>query len=60
MRARPPHLAILNCGMPGLSGVQLVRTMPGDGRFCGVPVLMLTARESDTDERLALAAGAQD
>ena len=60
MRARPPHLAIVDCGMPGLSGVALVRAMRGDGRLCGVPVLMLTARQSDTDERLALAAGAQD
>ena len=60
MRARPPSLAILDCGMPGLSGVALVRAMRSDGRLCGVPVLMLTARQSDTDESLALAAGAQD
>ena len=60
MRARPPSLAILDCGMPGLSGVALVRAMRGDGRLCGIPVLMLTARQSDTDENLALAAGAQD
>ena len=60
MRARPPNLAILDCSMPGLSGVALVRAMRGDDRLCGVPVLMLTARQSDTDERLALTAGAQD
>jgi len=60
MRARPPNLAIIDCGMPGMSGVQLVRTMRGDGRLCSVPVLVLTARQSDCDERLALAAGADD
>lgn len=34
--------------------------MRSEGRLCGVPVLMLTARQSEIDERLALAAGAQD
>ena len=60
MRARPPHLAIVDCAMPGMSGVQLVRTMRGDGKLCRIPVLMLTARQSGTDERLAFAAGADD
>lgn len=60
MRARPPSLAIIDCGMPVMSGVQLVRAMRGDGRLCGIPVLMLTARQSDIDEHLALTAGAQD
>ena len=46
--------------MPGMSGVQLVRTMRGAGKLCRIPVLMLTARQSGTDERLAFAAGADD
>ena len=60
MRARPPHLAIIDCAMPGLSGVQLVRAMRGDGRLSHVPVLMLTARQSENDEALAYNAGAYD
>ena len=60
MLARPPHLAIIDCAMPGLSGVQLVRAMRGDGRLSQVPVLMLTARQSETDEALAYNAGAYD
>ncbi|MEO7635288.1 MAG: response regulator, partial [Sphingomicrobium sp.] len=60
MRARPPHLAIVDCAMPGLSGVELVRAMRGDGRLCGVPVLMLTGRQSEADEVLAFSAGADD
>lgn len=60
MRARPPHLAIVDCGMPKMSGVELVRAMRGDGRLCQVPVLMLTARQSQADETLALSAGADD
>ena len=58
--ARPPNLAIVDCGMPGLSGVQLVRAIRSDGRLCSVPVLMLTARQSATDEDLAISAGAKD
>lgn len=60
MLARPPHLAIVDCGMPRLSGVQLVRAMRSDGRLSHVPVLMLTARQSETDESLAYNAGAYD
>ena len=60
MRARPPHLAIVDCAMPGVSGVQLVRAMRADGRLCHIPVLMLTARTSENDEALAYNAGADD
>lgn len=60
MRARPPHLAIIDCAMPGLSGVQLLRSMRADGRLCHLPVLMLTARRAEADERLAMIAGADD
>lgn len=60
MRARPPNLAIVDCAMPGMSGVELVRAMRADGRLCQIPVLMLTARQSRADESLALSAGADD
>lgn len=60
MRARAPHVAIVDCAMPGMSGVQLVRTMRSDGRLCHVPVLMLTARHSINDEAIAYGAGADD
>ncbi len=60
MRARPPHLAIIDCAMPGMSGVELVRAMRADGRLCHVPVIMLTARTSVNDEALAYNAGAHD
>ncbi|MEO8141696.1 MAG: response regulator transcription factor [Sphingomicrobium sp.] len=60
MRARPPHLAIIDCAMPGMSGVELVRAMRADGQLCRVPVVMLTARTSENDEALAYNAGAYD
>lgn len=60
MRRRPPHLAILDCAMPGMSGVDLLRRMRSDGNLCHVPVLILTARQSENDEALAFGAGADD
>lgn len=60
MRARPPHLAILDCAMPGMSGVHLLRSMRADAALSRVPVLMLTARTSRADESLAFSAGADD
>lgn len=60
MQARPPQLALLDCAMPGLSGVDLLRSMRADPRLLGVPVVMLTARQSERDERIAFEAGADD
>lgn len=60
MRARPPHLAIVDCAMPGMSGVELLRAMRADGLLCHVPAIMLTARTSENDEALAYHAGAID
>ncbi|MEQ7873041.1 response regulator transcription factor [Sphingomonas sp. ASV193] len=60
MRRRPPDLAILDCMMPGMSGVQLLHQMRIDMKLCGVPVLMLTARTSARDEAIAFGAGAGD
>ena len=60
MRQRPPQLAIVDCAMPGMSGVDLLRAMRSDGALCHVPVVMLTARQSDQDEAIAYSAGADD
>ena len=60
MRRRPPSLAIIDCAMPGMSGVELLRTMRSDGGLCHVPVVMLTARQSNQDEAIAYGAGAND
>lgn len=57
---RPPHLVILDCAMPHVSGVQLLLAMRDSPALCGIPVLMLTARQSDRDEAIAFGAGADD
>lgn len=44
--------------MPGLDGTQVCRRMKADPRTAGIPVLMLSAKTSMTDEQTVLAAGA--
>lgn len=60
MLHRPPHLAIIDGAMPGMSGVELLRAMRGDGKLCSIPAIMLTARHSSRDEAIAYGAGVDD
>ncbi|MEO8617997.1 MAG: response regulator transcription factor [Sphingomicrobium sp.] len=60
MKRRAPLLAILDCAMPGLSGVHVLMAMRNHPSLCSVPVLMLTARQSERDEGIAYGAGADD
>jgi DNA-binding response OmpR family regulator len=57
---RRPDLLILDCAMPGLSGVQVLRNLRNSHTAYAVPVLMLTARASTADENIALLAGADE
>lgn len=55
-----PDLVILDCAMPGMSGVEALRLIRSSERVSTTPVLMLTARESERDEDIAIRAGASD
>jgi DNA-binding response OmpR family regulator len=57
---RRPDLLILDCNMPKLSGVTLLRQLRNSQEWCDLPVIMLTARTGETDEDLARYAGAND
>ena len=60
VRFRVPDLVILDCSMPDLSGVGALSQIRNSPHAFNVPVLMLTARGSDTDETIARHAGADD
>lgn len=60
IRRRPPDLVILDCNMPDMSGIMVLREMRKSPSLCDVPVLMLTARQSDSDEGIARYEGAND
>ncbi len=55
-----PELVILDCSMPEMSGVEALREIRGSMTAFNTPVLMLTARQSDSDEQIARFAGADD
>jgi DNA-binding response OmpR family regulator len=59
MRARSeqPDLVILDLGLPGLDGLDVTRSLRHDS---SVPLIMLTARDSETDRVLGLELGADD
>ena len=58
--SKRPDLIILDCSMPGLSGVEALRQIRNSSTAYAIPVLMLTARSSQRDEDIAMRAGAND
>jgi DNA-binding response OmpR family regulator len=57
VRANKPDLVVLDIGLPGMSGADVcsaIRT------FSAVPIVMLTARNTDLDKVALLEAGADD
>lgn len=60
VRAKKPDLLVLDCNMPGLSGVLVLRELRNTPALCDLPVLMLTGRRSAADVELAMFAGADD
>ncbi|UZK66677.1 response regulator transcription factor [Sphingomonas sp. M1-B02] len=57
---KKPELVILDCGVPGMDGVQILEQMRRIPAIYLTPVLMLTARSSRADIERAMAAGAND
>ncbi len=55
--AHPPHLVILDLGLPDLDGVDVVRGLRG---WLTAPILVLSARHAQQQKVAALDAGADD
>jgi len=53
-----PDAAVLDGIMPGLEGHEVCAAMRADPRTARVPVVLLTAKAADADERIAIEAGA--
>ncbi len=56
-REEPPDLVVLDVGLPGLDGLEVARRLRAGG---GIPVLMLSARDSVADRVAGLESGADD
>lgn len=60
VRAKRPDLVVLDCNMPELSGLLVLREMRNSMDLCAIPVLILTGRQSQRDVDLAHFEGAND
>ncbi len=55
-----PDLILLDLMLPGLDGLELTRLLKRDPATAGVPLIMLTARDGETDRIVGLELGADD
>ncbi len=55
-----PDLILMDVVMPGANGFQLTRTITRDPRFAGVPVIMCTSKNQETDKVWGMRQGARD
>lgn len=53
-----PDLILLDVMLPGMDGFEVCRTLRGEGN--NVPIIMITAREEETDKVFGLELGADD
>ena len=60
VKSRVPDLLILDIGLPQMSGSEVLDAVRRDPELYELPVLMLTARQSNQDEAIAMWAGATD
>ncbi len=58
LEAESPSLVLCDITMPGMDGLELLRTIRANPRTADLPVVMLTARGEDRDRLQAAAAGA--
>jgi DNA-binding response OmpR family regulator len=56
-RTGRPDLVVLDLGLPGLDGLDVARALRRDGE---VPIIMLTARNEESDKLVGLELGADD
>ena len=59
-RSTPFDLVLLDVMLPGLDGVSVCRAMRSAGQNVDTPILMLTARDGESDKVLGLESGADD
>ena len=58
VRAEPPDIVVLDLGIPGLDGLEVLSRLRAEGHWC--PVLILSARDSDSDKVEGFRLGADD
>ena len=60
VREELPQLILIDWMLPGMSGVELARSLRGNRRTEAIPLIMVTARGSEQDKLTGLDVGADD
>lgn len=60
LKAETPDLIMLDVMLPDTDGLTILKNLKGDERYSDIPVIMLTAKNSEIDIVKALDAGAED
>lgn len=60
LRAKTYDLVILDLMLPGISGIEICRQIKKDPELESLPVIMLTAKSTETDKIVGLEMGADD
>ena len=55
-----PDLILMDVVMPGKNGFQLTREITRDPRYAGMPVIMCTSKDQETDRVWGMRQGARD
>ena len=55
-----PDLILMDVVMPVLNGFQATRELSSDAATSGIPVIMVTTKDQETDKRWGLRQGARD
>jgi DNA-binding response OmpR family regulator len=57
-RTQAPDLILLDLRLPGLPGEEICREVRKDARGASLPIIMLTAKDTDTDKIIGKVLGA--
>ena len=57
IQVEKPHLVVLDLGLPGMDGLDVCRSIR---KTSNLPIIMLTARDEETDKLVGLELGADD
>ncbi len=57
-RAQRPDLIILDLKLPGLPGEEICRELRKDEKYVSLPIIMLTAKDTDVDKVVGKVIGA--
>lgn len=60
VRARPPHLILMDVQMPGIDGLELTRRLKSDPATREIVIVAVTALSRKIDQARARAAGCDD